>query len=210
LIAPCTRFPFAYFAFFCGNDLSFFNAFGLLSAPVRLVRLKYSAGRTEAAYARACIRARAAGWVEQVNSMVAKEELERLTSCVRRSRPFARRRLGAADGAAAGPGIHAARSAAAKKAIARGKKDGFAAVRRSVPKECPRSVPLRLPRIMGSPTKPYSEQPLPIVQPSNSSQTPRIESFRSKAEILLDDGDLGSRIATGESARVGMQAENPD
>jgi REP element-mobilizing transposase RayT len=46
--------------------------------------------------------ARPAGWVEQVNAMAANEELGRLRSCVRRSRSFARRRLGAADGAAAG------------------------------------------------------------------------------------------------------------
>jgi hypothetical protein len=65
--------------------------------------------------------------------MVANEELERLRSCVRRSRPFARRRHGAADGAAAGLGINAVRSVAAKQAIACGKGDGFAAVRRSVP-----------------------------------------------------------------------------
>jgi hypothetical protein len=48
--------------------------------------------------------------VEQVNAMAAKEELERLRLCVRRrstssrlrSRPFARRCPGAADGATAG------------------------------------------------------------------------------------------------------------
>jgi hypothetical protein len=70
--------------------------------------------------------------------LVANEELERLRSCVRRSRPFARRRHGAADGAAAGLGINAARSVAAKKSIACGKGDGFAAVGK-----CPRSVPLQ-------------------------------------------------------------------
>jgi putative transposase len=32
--------------------------------------------------------ARPAGWVELVNDMVAEEELQRLRSCVRRSRPF--------------------------------------------------------------------------------------------------------------------------
>ena len=76
---------------------------------------------------------RPAGCVERVNAMVAREELDRLRSCVRRTRPFARRRLGAADGAAAGLGINAARSVAGKKAIACGRGDGFAAVRRSVP-----------------------------------------------------------------------------
>ena len=67
--------------------------------------------------------ARPAGWVERVNAMAANEELERLRLCVRRrstssrlrSRPFARRRLGSADGAAAGLGINAGRSVAAKK-----------------------------------------------------------------------------------------------
>ena len=77
--------------------------------------------------------ARPAGWVEQVNAMVAKEELERLRPSVRRSRPFARRRLGGAGGAAAGLGINAARSVAAEKATACGKGDGFAEVMRSVP-----------------------------------------------------------------------------
>ena len=76
--------------------------------------------------------ARLAGWVERVNAVAAKDEIERLGSCARRSRPFARRRLGAADGAAAGLGISAARSVAAKISIACGKGDGFAAVRSSV------------------------------------------------------------------------------
>jgi hypothetical protein len=67
--------------------------------------------------------ARPPGWVEVVNAMAAAEELERLRSCIRRSRPFAGPRLGAADGAAAGFGIDASRPVAAKEAIACGKGD---------------------------------------------------------------------------------------
>jgi hypothetical protein len=65
--------------------------------------------------------ARPAGWVERVNAMLAEEELGRLRSCIRRSRPFARRCPVAADGSAAELGINATRSVAAKKAIACGK-----------------------------------------------------------------------------------------
>jgi hypothetical protein len=74
--------------------------------------------------------ARPAGRVEQVNAMVAKEEIERLRSCVRRMAGRAGRRLGKPDGAAAGLGINAARSVAAKKAIACGKGEGLRDSRR--------------------------------------------------------------------------------
>jgi len=99
--------------------------------------------------------ARPAGWVERVNAIVAKEELERLRSCVRRrstssrlrSRPFAGRCLGAADAAAAGLGINAARSVAAKKAVApqrRRIRGCFLAAARA------RSVPMMLSRANSS------------------------------------------------------------
>jgi hypothetical protein len=88
--------------------------------------------------------ARPAGWVERVNAMVANEELERLRSCVRPSRPFARRRLCAAD--SGGLGLESTpRSMAAKKAIASGKGGGFAGGK----EECPRSVPLQPSALVG-------------------------------------------------------------
>jgi hypothetical protein len=110
-----------------------------------------------------------AEWVWRVNARVAKEELGRLRSCIRRSRPFARRRLRAADGAAAGLVISAARSVAAQKAHLRQRRRI-----RGIKEECP-SVPLPS---LGSPSSAS-----PFASPASSffSKSDNEARYRDKA-----------------------------